>query len=346
MIGLDSRAARYTWTAIFILLMLGIVYRIRETLFIFILALLFAYMLWPVVRFLDQRLPGASRVPALAIVYTLLVGVLILAGIGIGSRIASQANAFATKVPETVAKFQQAQPANPQDGSTIKARALAFAQEQIKSHSQDILSVLSQAVLGVLSHVEVLLFIVLVPILSFFFLKDGRQILNGVLEPIAKGQQREKTQEILNDIHLLIAQYIRALVLLSMAAFIAYTTFLSVIGAPYAILLAAVAAPLEFIPMIGPLTAAVMILLVTGLSGFGHIISIVAFLGAYRLFQDYVLQPYLLSAGMELHPLLIIFAVMAGGQIAGVAGSFLGVLVLASIRIIYRQLRPHIGGSA
>ena len=58
MLGLDRRAARYTWTVVFVFLLLGLVYLIRETLFIFAVALLFAYLLWPLVNYLDERLPG------------------------------------------------------------------------------------------------------------------------------------------------------------------------------------------------------------------------------------------------------------------------------------------------
>jgi predicted PurR-regulated permease PerM len=107
MIGIDSRAARYTWTVLLVLLLLTLVYLIRETLFIFILAILFAYLLWPLVRFLDRKLPGRSKTPALAIVYVLLVGVLILVGFAIGSSAASEANGLATEAPEIISTFNQ-----------------------------------------------------------------------------------------------------------------------------------------------------------------------------------------------------------------------------------------------
>jgi predicted PurR-regulated permease PerM len=69
----------------------------------------------------------------------------------------------------------------------------------------------------------------------------------------------------------------------------------------------------------------------------GHlslVLWILAFLGGYRLFQDYVLQPYLMSAGVALHPLWIIFGVLAGEQIGGVAGMFLSIPVLATVRVV------------
>jgi predicted PurR-regulated permease PerM len=80
---------------------------IRETLFIFTVALLFSYLLWPLVKFLDQRTPGRSKVWALTLVYLSLVALLTVIGIAVGSRIATQANVLATKAPELISKIQK-----------------------------------------------------------------------------------------------------------------------------------------------------------------------------------------------------------------------------------------------
>ena len=81
---------------------------------------------------------------------------------------------------------------------------------------------------------------------------------------------------------------------------------------------------LEFIPMIGPLTAGAVILVVALISG-AHFWAVLIFLVAYRMFQDYVLSPHLMGQGVELHPLLVLFGVFAGAEVAGIAGSFLSV---------------------
>ena len=66
------------------------------------------------------------------------------------------------------------------------------------------------------------------------------------------------------------------------------------------------------------------------------------FLIVYRLFQDYVLSPYLLSSGVELHPLLVLFGVLAGEQVAGIPGMFFSVPVIAALRIIVvRMMRTQ-----
>jgi predicted PurR-regulated permease PerM len=345
--GLDRRAASYTWTVAFILLLLGVVYLIRETLFVFALALLFAYLLRPLVYYLDRRLPGRSRAPALAIVYLSLVGLLIVVGIAVGSRVVLQANALAMRIPELLSRLEKpveliASPPLP----TFMEAVISTLKKQLVEHSRDLLSLLPNIALGFLSHAGSFIYIVLVPILGFFFLKDGPEFSNSILEMIAKGSRRDEIKEIAADVHLLLAEYMRALVLLAAAAFAAYVLFFSLIGVPYGILLAAIAFFLEFIPVVGPLVAAVAILMVAGLSGFHHLLWILVFLAVFRVFQDYVLSPHLLSKGAKLQPVVVIFGILAGGQIAGIPGIFLSVPVLATLRIAYRQLKKKLLDSA
>ena len=336
MLGVDPRIARYTWTVLLILTLAGMVYLIGQTLFLFVVALLFAYFLWPLVNFLDRRLPGRSKLPSLAIVYLALIGALVVIGVEIGSRIAVQANALAARFPDFLSKLEQ-----PVTDSGIGKKIVGEIQQQLATHSRELILPITNAVMSVVSHAEILLFILLVPILSFFILKDGRNLVASLLESMTEGPSREMFREIANDLHLLFAQYMRALVLLGLATSVAYASFFSIIGLPYGLLLGAIAFFFEFVPMVGPLTSAAIVLLVAGLSGFGHIIWIILFLAGFRLFQDYVLSPLLMSSGTALHPLAVIFGVLAGSQIAGIAGAFLSVPILATLRIIYRQLRKQ-----
>jgi predicted PurR-regulated permease PerM len=339
MLGIDRTAARFTWTAAVILLVMLLVYLARETLFIFILALLFAYMLSPLVELLDRLLPGSrTRTAALTLAYVLVIGILVWAGIALGSRMVQQANALIGRLPELLerAKEHSAPP-----GSWMES-AIATVQEQIAEHGKDVLSILPAVGRRVLSAAGGLVFMVIVPILSFFFLKDGRLMRQNLLEAIDNAGYRAKVEEIAKDIDVLLAQYVRALTLLCLATFVAFTIVFELIGVSYGLLLAAIAGLLEFIPVIGPLAAAALILIVSAFSGYPHVLWIAIFLGVYRIFQDYVLSPRLMSAGMELHPLLVMFGVFAGGEIGGIPGTFLSVPVLALARILYRQLQKNV----
>jgi len=130
----------------------------------------------------------------------------------------------------------------------------------------------------------------------------------------------------------------RALFLLSAAAFATYAIFFSVMRMPYAILLAAAGGLLEFIPMLGPVTAVALILIVASLAGVS-LLPIIVFVVLFRVVQDYVVSPHLMGRGVQLHPLLVLFGVFAGAEIAGIAGTFLSVPVLAMVRIVYLRIR-------
>jgi predicted PurR-regulated permease PerM len=176
-----------------------------------------------------------------------------------------------------------------------------------------------------------------IPILSFFFLKEGAVIREHLLELVGDGPKRELLDDVMADIHLLLLHYMRALVILSLATFTAYSIFFSVMGVPYSVLLAVLAGMLEFIPMIGPLASGVLIVLVSLISA-SHPLSVLVFLLAYRVFQDYILSPQLMGQGVEVHPLLVLFGVFAGAEVAGIPGTFLSVPILALVRIVYRRI--------
>jgi predicted PurR-regulated permease PerM len=343
MLGFDGRAARYVWTAAVILLLLVALYRIRTTLFVFIVALLVAYLLTPLVDLLDRALPTSrTRTPALVAAYLILIGLLIFAGVELGSRIVDEASSLQTKLSDLLEQNggpPQAVGKQPPGWVDTIVNGIG---SQIRQHAGDIVSslpaYLPKAGLKALSIAGNLLWLVIVPILSFFFLKDGRAMWQKLVELIDEGPQRELVEDIARDVNVLLAQYMRALMVLSLFTLTFFSFYLSVTRVPYALLLSAIAGMLEFIPMIGPFTAAAAILLVAGFSGYTHLLWILAFLGIYRLFQDYVLSPRLMSAGMELHPLLVLFGVFAGGEIGGIPGTFLSVPVLALVRILYRRL--------
>jgi predicted PurR-regulated permease PerM len=339
MLGVDRRAARFVWTAALVLLLLALVYLVRKTLFIFVVAVLLAYLLAPLVNLLDRIFPaGRTRTPALALSYVIFVGGLILIASEVGGQVIEQANTLSKALPEKIARLQVPQEAAPGGVKPLRQQVMERIQSEVTRHSSDLLSVLPQAGVKMLSMASDLIFVIIVPILAFFFLKDGYLIREHILSIVDAGPARAVLDDLLGDMHLLLAHYMRALVLLSFATFIAYSVCFGILGLPYGILLATVAMLLEFIPMLGPLAAGVMIVIVTAASGVS-VVPVIVFLLAFRLFQDYVLSPYLMGSGVELHPLLVLFGVFAGGEVAGVAGTFLSVPVLALARIAYIRLR-------
>jgi predicted PurR-regulated permease PerM len=338
MLGFDRKAARYVWTAALVLLSFFLIYLIGKTLFVFVLAVLFAYLLSPLVNLLDRFLPTRTRTPALAGTYVIFVGLAVLLMAQIGSRVTEEAGALAKDFPAQMAKWEQPSPDLSPEVNKLRTEIVDRARREITEGSHDLLANLAQAGIKAVTVATDLIYVVIVPILAFFFLKDGRVIREHVLDLVDDGPRRVLLDDLMADVHLLLAHYMRALVLLSLAAFTAFSIAFSIMGVPYSVLLAAIGGLLEFIPMLGPLTAGILIVVVSAVSG-AHVLGVIIFLLAYRVFQDYILSPHLMGQGVELHPLLVLFGVFAGAEAAGIPGTFLSVPVLALVRIVYLRIR-------
>lgn len=343
MLGIDRRTIRVVWTILLFALLLGAIYAVRRTLMIFVLALFFSHLLAPVVEagrgFFPKRVPRAA---VLALVYVLLVAGLVAAAIPVFSRIGEQAAALASKLPGAMKQDPLARVPMPAWLEPVRPRLNAVIRDRANDLDRDVLPLLSSAGSHILSGIGSLLSVILIPILSFFFLKDGPALREAIVESV-DFDRRELVNGVFSDLHLLLAQYIRALVILSLAAFLFYLAFLSIFGVPYPLLLAGIAAMLELIPLVGPLAASVVILLVAAFAGYAHLVWIVLFLVLYRIFQDYVLNPYVMGSGVEIHPMLVLFGVLAGEQLAGIPGMFFSVPVMAALRVILIRLRkPHV----
>ena len=340
MTGIDSRAAKAAWSVFLVGLAIAAVWLLRSTLAVFAFSLLFAYMLMPVVKLVDRFTPHhISRTVSLAFVYLVLVGLLVFAGVTIGSRIAEEAGSLASQLPRLV-KDQLWQSSIPLPAwlEPQRARMAEVVRNEINRSEEDVVPYLKTLGSQVVAGARFLGYFVLVPILAFFFLKDGRTLLDDAVEHVPSGPKRSMVRGILGDIDTLLGQYIRALVLQALSAFALYSLFLGFTGAPYAVLLAGIAAPLEFIPVMGPLAAGVITAFVAGIAGYTHLVWFLLFWVVMRGFQDYVLIPFLLGAGIEMDPLLVLFGVLAGEQLGGVEGMIFSVPLLAILRVVFVRL--------
>lgn len=338
MLGIDERALRIIWTAFLFGLLLVIVYYIRSTLILFAGSIFLAYMLSPIVALVERFIPRRRNL-ALALVYVLLIGIIVLLGFELIPTLTTEATNLMRSLPALVSGGSLAKLPLPHWLEPIRAQVVAAMNREATNLETSVVPFLQQAGTRILSGLGDVLPVILIPILAFFFLKDARTIRDALLGAVEPGHDRTTAELILDDIHLVLKNYIRALVLLSIAAFIAWSIFLSSMRYPYELLLAGIAAVLEFIPVIGPAAALAIMLIVFAVTGAGGLLWIVIFWGCFRIFQDYVLNPFLMSTGIELHPLLVLFGVLAGDRIAGIPGMFFSVPAIAILRVIYSHLR-------
>jgi predicted PurR-regulated permease PerM len=183
--------------------------------------------------------------------------------------------------------------------------------------------------------------LVLVPILAIFFLRDGGAFQEVLLALVPAHSKREFLQDVFRDLNQMLAQFIRAQLTLAALSFVAYTTFLGAMRVPYALMLGTAGGAMEFVPVVGPLLAGAVMIVVAVLAGYQHWPFVLLFLLLWRMVQDYVISPRIMGVSVELHPLAALFGILAGGEIAGVLGVYLSIPVMASLRIVWRRWRIY-----
>jgi len=341
MLGIDRRAARIVWTVALVAGSLYVLFLVRKTLFVFALALFISYLISPLVHVLQRYRKGAlPRIFSVAAAF-LLVIVVIVVGISlIGPTISEQGSELLERLPTLAASMNSVDHIKlPAILEPWRDRLSGILRQLVAGATASAIPFASSVVKALLGAATDLVFLVIIPILSFLFLKDGPTISRTALRSIELSN-RQKIVRIGADVHEVLGQYVRALGLLSLATFIVYGGVFVIIGVPFGVLLAALAALLEFIPVIGPLTAAGLALLVALMAGYEHLAWLACFVIFYRIFQDYVLAPRLISTGVGLSPVLVIFGFLAGEQLAGIPGMFLAIPILAVLRIIVASIEP------
>ncbi|NEX64880.1 AI-2E family transporter [Noviherbaspirillum galbum] len=335
MFGIDPRAAKIAWTVFLVGLGLYLVYAIRTTILLIVFSVFFAYLLFPLVRLVDRHTPRRfPRTATLALSFFLVFGVITVAGAVVGNQIVDEASRLATQLPTLLDPHNLSRRIPlPDFLDTQRDRLAAFISEQLRAGTGQALPFAQQFGTVVMHTAGNLIYLVLVPILSFLLIKEGPRIA----ERIQAGLSRSSSKlwvAISGDLNVLLSSYVRALILLALATLLVYGLALAAFGVPYAALLAGAAALLEVIPVVGPLTAAAAIIVTCLFSGFPHTLWVLAFIIGYRLMQDYALAPYLMGKGVEISSLMVILGLVAGEELGGIAGVFLSVPVIAAIKII------------
>ena len=340
MTPVDSRTSRILFTVLLFALGLYVLFAVRHTLTAFLFAIFFAYLMDPLVSRLQKLLRSRGR--AVALIYVVLLALLGWLLLSVGPRIAQQAarlNDSVNPLVETLSTGQIADQIGAQNGWSAHTRK--WVKTILVNHRAEVLNVAQRVGLRLAEAAKQVWLLVLVPILSIFFLRDGHTFGQFLLNSVEGRAQRELLEGVLTDLNEMLAHFIRAQLSLAALSLLVYSIGLGLLHVPYAMTLGAAGGLLEFIPVVGPLVAAVLILGIALLLGYPHWIGLVAFLAVWRGIQDYVFSPKIMGERMELHPLAAIFGVLAGGELAGVLGVYLSIPVMASLRIVWHRWRLY-----
>jgi predicted PurR-regulated permease PerM len=306
----------------------------------FIAGFVIAYLLDPPA----QRLERLGLPRWLAAVTVLIVFVTALVGIGFASApiIQAQVTQLVTTLPKLITSSL------PIAKSLLRDTPLAVnGGDIIANIGNRAVGWLSDSfgtiIAGSLAFVNVITFIVVSPIVAFYLLRDWPIILARV-ESWWPRPQLPVIKDLLMQSDKALSGFVRGQSLVCLILALFYAVGWSVIGLDYAIILGLLAGVLGFVPFLGVIFAVVLSLLIAlGQWGLDPLqLGLVA--GVFmvgQVLESSVLTPNLIGNRIGLHPVWVLFAVFAGGQVAGVAGVFFAVPVGAVLGVIVRAALAH-----
>lgn len=331
---------------------LAVLLKLTSTILLVVLSIFFAYLVAPLVEVLRRPIYVKGRrfiiprVGAIALAYLLiLVGIL---------------GVIYFIVPQLVNQFPQFSEQAQNYGKAFSAKTQQFNQ-YLTQHRMParIVEAINNAVPGMVekvgetatfvlstiaSWVVFIPWLVLIPILSFFLLKDAESFRRSALQMLPRGRWRWRGDEFFQDVNSTLAAYIRAQLTASLFIGAVCAGGFAVLGLPSPLVLGLIAGLFEFVPMLGPVLIAIIAALIAVFhSGISSALVVLVFLGVLRIVQDYVVYPKLIGQGIHLHPLAIILAILCGEKLAGVAGVFLAIPIVAVATVSYRHWMEHRG---
>ena len=343
---------RVIFITLFVVATLWVLFKLTTVILLVVLAIFFAYLVSPLVEFLRRPLTLGAR--SFAIPRGLAIGlayVLIFVAIFIGIYFV---------VPQLSSQFPDFARQAQGYGKTISANTQRL-NEYFKQHRmpESIVKAINDTVPSViekvgttatdgLQHIAGWLvyipWLVLIPILGFFLLKDVETFRRSALQMLPRGRWRWRGDEFFQDVNSTLAAYTRAQLTASLLVGGTCAAGFAVIRLPNALVLGLIAGLCEWVPLVGPLTIAILAVIAAFLhGGLWAALAVMLFLGVLRIVEDYVVYPRLIGHGVHLHPLAVILAILCGAELGGVAGILLAIPLVAVVTVSYRHWLEHRG---
>jgi len=337
----DKKTAQVLFTVLVFGVALLFLYSAWRAIIAFLFAIFFAYLLEAPVSRLQRWLRG-SRASAIAVVYLIILAALVLVFSLLGPPVVQEAQQLAQQAPEWGNKITSRQIAE-QVGTHYgwSTATVTRVGDFLSEHRPEMITATQSIVLRAVKSLQNTWWLVLVPILAIFFLKDGSKFGQIIVNSVEEKRSRETVAAAVEQMNSMVGTYLRAQLALAGLAMVVVTFVLRIMNVPYAFALGPAAGALEFIPVVGPFVGIAMVLGVAFLAGYKHLLWLLVFLLVWRGIQDYVSSPRIMGSTLELHPLTVLFGVFAGGEVAGVIGVFLSIPVLATLRILWHAWQVH-----
>ena len=329
-----GRFLKFIITIIILIAVGWVLMAISSTLTIIIIAALIAYILDPLATYLEYR--GLSRTQATVVVFIGISSIIIAMISFIIPPLVNELVTIERAVAsgETVVFFENLE-------NFIQQNIPFMSMDDINLHEtiKTLISQLSSSIFSIIgSMVSIVTTIIIIPFAVFFLLKDGPHIKKAFIS-LMPNRQFEMVLNILYKMDNQIGDYLRGQFFDALIIGILATTALWILDVQYFIIIGIFAGLSNMIPYVGPLAgavAAISVVLLNNGSGQQLILVTLSFI-LIQLMDNVLVQPLVVARTVNLHPLIIIFAVIIGGQFFGILGMLLAVPATGIIKVLSRE---------
>jgi predicted PurR-regulated permease PerM len=333
------------WLLALLLVGGGLCYVLAPILMPFLVASLLAYLGNPLIDFLSRY--GMQRSLTVIIVFVFIFAVLILVPVLMLPLVEHQFAVLAQRWPEYVDWLQQ--------------NALPRLQALLGNQVSFDISVLKQAfaehwrllgggiaqIFGSVSRSSLMLLswlanLVVIPVVTFYLLRDWQNLLLGVQRLLPRAWLPVVTQ-LARDCDEVLAIFLRGQLLVMLCLALVYSVGLWLAGIEFSLLIGLLAGLVSFVPYLGMIIG----MGVAGIASYvqfhdlTHLLPVLAVFGVGQLLEGFVLTPWLVGERIGLHPVAVMFAVMAGAQLFGLFGVLLALPIAAVLVVILRYIRQQ-----
>jgi predicted PurR-regulated permease PerM len=322
--------------AIIVLVVVGwLLYSLSTIITILLLSALISYILDPVASYLEAK--GMSRIYATVVIFMMffiIVGVIswvFLPGL-IGELYTLQEN---LRLEDTSSLTKRIETFFSTNLGFIDVKTLDI-EEKVRNGISLLTDELLALLAGLLSFISI---VVIVPFVVFFLLKDGRKMKKTFIQ-FVPNRYFEMTLNVLHKIDQQLGWYLRGQFTEAFVVGALSVIALWLLDVQYFIIIGIFAGLANMIPYIGPVAGAVPAIVVTLINGNEpiKILYIVLTFAVIQLIDNILVQPMVLSRSVHLHPLIIVFAVLIGGQFFGLLGMLLAVPAAGIIKVTSSEL--------
>jgi predicted PurR-regulated permease PerM len=323
--------ARILFTAAALSGLLYLLVQIRSTLLLLSIAIFLAVALGPAVDFFSRRLPRAASI---LIVYLLIFcvfsGVLAL----VVPPVVNGASGLSRDIPTYIDGLRNNRTMREFDNKYDITPRLREEATKLPSRLGDAATALQSVAAGAFNAAFQLLTVLT---MTFFLLLDGRRMAAFALRRFGGAHER-RLFEVAGRIYKSTAGYVMGALTITTINGILTLIVLSILGVPFAVPLAVLMSFFGLIPLVGATIGGVLILVVTLFTDFPTATIVYGiFLICYQQFENNVLQPFIFKRTVNVHPLAVIVAILAGSSILGVVGALVAIPVVAALQIVLRE---------